>query len=140
MRDAQRKSANYIDSETSIINGFVLPGRRERYLALLKTQRGRDRLRNRLPHFRDFDPRVVIPISSSLQRSADIYSALKQRGAPDECYVWSSSSKCDGRMLNLRDAVSSIVGWEPGTILLCIPDHLGYYEGEDQNERSILAK
>jgi hypothetical protein len=113
---------------------------KRRYLSLLKTRGGRDKLRSRLPHFRDFDSRFTISIPPSRQTAADIHRALQERHAPKECYVWSSSSKCDGRTLNLNDVLSSIVGWEPGTILLCIPGHLGYYEGEDPNERLILAK
>ena len=137
MQDAYRES---IDLEISILNSFVLPKRKERCLALLKTKSGRERLQSRLPHFHDFDPRFTIPILPSRQTSADIFFTLKKRGAPDECYVWSNSSKVSAHMVNLREALSSIVGWEPGTVLLCIPNHLGYYEGEEPNHRLILAR
>jgi hypothetical protein len=126
--------------EKSIIDSFILLRRQERYRSLLDTPTGRDKIRRAFPHFRDFDPRFVFPIPPGVQKFADIEHDLKKRGAPTECYVWSANSKWNGRKLNLRDALSNIVGWEPGTILVCIPGRLGYYEGEEKNERLILAK
>ena len=139
MRIPQPVSADYLYAASSIIKSFVSRERRERYLALLESQGGRKRIRSKLPHFRDFDPRVTIPIAPSSQTLHEIYRLLKERGAPENCHIWSSSSSLNGSF-NLAEALSRIVGWEPGTIVLCLVDQLGYYEGEDQNERSILYK
>ncbi len=40
----------------------------------------------------------------------------------------------------LTDALAAVVGRGFGTILVCIPGSLAYYEGEDPGERYILER
>lgn len=126
--------------EESIINSFILPNRKERYLSLLNARGGRDKIRHTFPHFRDFDPRFIVSIPHVAHRADDVELRLRERGAPRECYIWSESSSLDDRSISLQEALLKIIGWTPGTILLCVPGRLGYYEGEDENERFILAR
>jgi hypothetical protein len=52
----------------------------------------------------------------------------------------SASSDLDGQETDLRPALKEIVGWYDGTFLSCLPGRLGYFEGEEPNERYILER
>lgn len=126
--------------ESSFVESFILPRRRERYLSLLSTREGRKKLKRRFAHFSDLDPRFAFLIPPRAQRPAEIERSLSERNAPPKCYVWSDSSPLDGCMVDLPVALSQTVGYAPGTILLCIPGRLAYYEGEEKNQRYILSR
>lgn len=132
--------ASVLTIERSFIKSFVLPERRSRYLSLLSARGGRDKIRRKFAHFSDLDPRFSLFIPPNVQKPDKITHALTLRGAPERCYVWSDSSSLDGSTACLLTALSSVVGYAPGTILLCIPDRLAYYEGEEKNQRYILSR
>jgi hypothetical protein len=48
------------------------------------------------------------------------------------CYVASNSPDLDGQRPPLGEALRCIVGLEEGTIVICKPDALGFYEGEER--------
>lgn len=127
-------------AEKSIVRTFVLPQRRRRYLELLDTKAGRNKIKRSLAHFPDFDPRFIIPIPPNAQSAEGIVYRLHEKGALEDCYVWSDSSALDGLVVNLEYGVSKIACLEPGTVLLCITDRLAYYEGEEENQRYILER
>jgi hypothetical protein len=64
---------------------------------------------------------------------------LKMR-APTQCLLISSNKKLDQKALPLQEALNSIVGMGYGTLVICVPDKLGYFEGEEQNDRWLLAR
>jgi len=126
--------------ERSIILAFIVPQRRRRYFALLDACGGREKLTSSFAHSKDFDKRFLVSIPPKLQRPESIADMLRQRGAKKTCYVWSNSATLDGREIDIEEALAAVVGYEPGTVLSCISGHLGYYEGEELNQRYILAR
>jgi hypothetical protein len=128
------------DHAAALFQAFVLPHRRDRYAELLKSPKGRAKLRAALPHLRDLDPQYARPIKPSNLNAAAIADELRARGAPKECYVVSESSKLDGQILSLDDALDAVVGRGAGALISCLPGRLGYYEGEDPGERYILER
>lgn len=48
----------------------------------------------------------------------------------------SENATLDGREVSLTEALRETVGSGMGTLLSCIPGRLGYYEGEEPNERT----
>lgn len=111
---------------------FVVKTRRERVEALLGSRRRRSELLSELPHFRDWDPRVIAPLPPSCGQASDIIRELRARRAPGEAYVISLSPDVDGRVMSLADAVNAVVQSRPsgGVVLSCIPGRLAYWESE----------
>ena len=81
---------------------------------------------------------VVIP--NDQQHVNDILSILKRKGAPENCCVISVDDDIDERILSLSEALNHIVGSFNGAIILCIPGKLGFYEGENLQNRCILER
>ena len=65
---------------------------------------------------------------------------LRQKGAPDSCYVMSDNPDIDGREMPLTDALSKTVGMDAGTLVSCIPGKLAYFEMEGFDGRYILLR
>ena len=129
-----------MDHEAALINAFVLPAKRARFLDLLASKRGRNKFLENLDHFRDLDPRYLIDIAPADQRAERIFSLLAERGAPSQCHVISSNRSLDGLDVPLANALAKIVGFGEGTLVSCTPGRLGYFEGESQGDRFILER
>ena len=119
---------------------FIAPERRERFLALLGSARGRAKLRAALAHFRDLDPACVRAVPASEHTPAAIGALLRAGGAPEGCYALSEDAELDGRELPLEEALARVVGGGSSTLLSCIPGRLAYYEGEEAGERFVLLR
>jgi hypothetical protein len=52
----------------------------------------------------------------------------------------SASSDLDGQETDLRQVLDEVVGYQSGTFVSCLPGQLGYFEGEEPNERYILER
>jgi hypothetical protein len=126
--------------EKEIIDNFFLPIRKARYFSLLETSGGRDKIKRKFPHFPDFDPRHLVVLPSGMHKPDHIITLLNERGAKDQCYVWSEGSEFDGMIVGLKEVLPTVVGWEPGTIILCLPGHVGYFEGEGRGCHHILKR
>jgi hypothetical protein len=127
------------DRAADLIETFVIRARRDRYLKLLGSARGRDKLRERLAHFADLDPRYATRVQGAHSASA-IAAILHAKGAPSSCYVLSESSRIDNAEVALVEALEKIVGYGVGTFVSCIPSRLAYFEGEEPGERYILER
>lgn len=129
-----------MDHSAALLHAFVTADRRDRYLGLLKNEKGRTKLRARLAHFHDLDPRYAHRIPPTEQNPSAIAQLLRRNGAPPTCYVLSESDQLDGKVLPLEQALEEVVGYGMGTFLSCVPGRLGYFEGEDMNERYLLSR
>lgn len=125
--------------EDALIRAFIAPSRRQRFLKLLSSPKARRKLLGELPHLYDLDPRFAHRIPPDYQTVDAIYRRLKEKGAPDTCHVMGMSG-LDGREVNLREALEEIADVSFGNFLSCIPGKLGYFAGEDPNERYILER
>ena len=123
----------------ALIEAFVVPERRERYLFLARASKRRVELTNRLAHWRDFEARLATVLPPDAQASpAAVARFLVTRGAPASCYVVSEWSELDGQVMPLADATRAVVGRGMGTVLSCIAGRLAYYESEE-GDRYVLA-
>jgi hypothetical protein len=80
-------------AEAAFFQAFVLPQKRGRYIELLRTKRGREKIRAGFYHFNDLDSRFCKRVPSP-QRTADgIVRILISLGAPGTSYVMSSQGE-----------------------------------------------
>jgi len=128
------------EHSSALIRAFIAPERQERYLGLLTSSRGRDKLRARLAHLRDLDQRFVSSPPSDEQTPSRLAALLRARGAPEECVLLAEDAALDGRRLPLAEALSMVVGRGMGAFLSCIPGRLAFYEGEEPGQRYILER
>lgn len=126
--------------EKALWEAFIAPGKRRRYLELLDTKRGRDKIRFGLDHLGDLDPSLCKKIKPGEQHFQWILEALQKLGAPSNCYVISSADALDGRHMSLVDALQEVIGHSTGTFVSCIVGELAYFESEDINERYICHR
>jgi len=72
------------------------------------------------------------------QRSQDaIVAALRDRGAPDHCYVFSEDDDLDRQYVPLTKGIEGVMSASTGSFVSCVPGRLAYYENE-HGERWIL--
>lgn len=121
--------------ERALIDAFIVPRKRPRDRALLSGPR-RGKLRRGLDHLRDLDQRYTTPLPSH----ADVCRTLQDLGAPQRCYVLSSTARLDGRDLPLREAIDEIERSMCGALVSCVPGTLGYYYGESGERRLVLCR
>jgi hypothetical protein len=126
--------------ERALVESFIRPEKRERWLELLQTAKGRKKLRASLAHFGDFDLEAIVEVASSRQNAAAIFKMLREFGAPATCYLISENSVWDATELDLETALQKVIGYGFGTIVSCKPGALAYFEGEGPSDRFILRK
>ncbi|MDQ2773328.1 MAG: hypothetical protein M3Y57_00120 [Acidobacteriota bacterium] len=128
------------DIERAFVENFITPVKRERWLELLRTEKGRRKLRASLADFTEFDPATVVPLPPKQQHASSIFQVLTGLGAPTTCYLISENSEWDATERNLQSALQQVVGYGFGTIITCKPGALAYFEGEGPGHRFILRK
>jgi len=119
---------------------FIIPKKRDRYLSLLGSKRGRAKLLDGFNHCNDLDPRYATLIPANQQSDLSIELLLRRKGAPETCYVMSDNRDLDGREMSLADALNETVGLGAGTFISCLPGKLGYFELEGFDGRYILER
>jgi hypothetical protein len=126
--------------EETSIRAFAAPDRMDRYLTLLRSSRGRAKLRSTLAHSFELDVRYATRVPSADATPLAVEQLLRSLGAPDTCHCLSESTELDGRDLPLAQALTAVIGHGMGTLISCIPGVLGYFEGEDAGERYVLRR
>ncbi len=129
-----------MNAEQALFAAFVIPANRERYVELLSTKRGRERVRGALDHFNDLDPRFCRKVSLQDAKPAAVLEALRKLGAPPQCHIISVHGEPDGREMPLSDALEVAIGRGQGTLISCISGVLGYFEGKEPNELYIRRR
>jgi hypothetical protein len=109
-----------------------------RFVALCTASKDRKKFRRYLGQGLKLRDEAVVPILASKQVSDSIYSELVARGAPDECFLISESSRLDGEKMALKTALDIIIAGGFVSIISCIPGVLAFYEGEGLSNRCIL--
>jgi hypothetical protein len=133
-----RKSG--VSIEKAMFEAFIVPNKKRRYVELLDTKRGRDKIRVGLDHFGDLDPRFCRRMQAGEQFLPNILQVLKSLDAPQVCYVMSSADELDGQEMDLADALQNVIGRGIGTFVSCVPGRLAYFEAEEKNERYICRR
>lgn len=125
---------------SAVIRAFVAPERQDRFLALLRSERGREKLRCQLAHFGALDVRFAQRIAGSAQTPECIARLLRAEGAPETCVLLAEDTALDGRAMPLEDALREVVGRGLGAFVSCVPGRLAYFEGEDAGARYLLRR
>ncbi len=128
------------DPELAFAKSFVQAARKDRVVASLANPKHRAKLRSSLAHCKWLDQRFRVEFEPSEHSADRLASLLRKHGAPELCRLISERSELDGAGMSLPDALERIVGYGMGTIVICIPDRLAYYEGEEQGERYLLVR
>jgi hypothetical protein len=126
--------------ELEFARNFIVPEKRARYLSLLESKKGRKKILNGLNHFRDLDSRFSSLVPSDQTSAESIEVILRQKGAPDLCFVMSDNPDLDGREMPLAEALSKTVGMDTGTLVSCVPGRLAYFEMEAFDGKYILQR
>jgi hypothetical protein len=121
-----------------LLTAFIKRSKRDRYREILSNPRLRHKFTNQLAHFKDFDPKYRLALSSNQLFVGNIASELQKRHSPSIVYLSSEHSALDQKELPLLDALEKIVGRGIGTVLSCIPGRLAFVETED--ERFIMER
>lgn len=124
--------------EEATIDAFIERSQRWRIRLLVGTKKGRVKFIGMLAHVLRLDERTSTRIPANQQNTGSILNLLRDKGAPDECYVISEDPEIDGTSQQLIHAMDRVMGLGSATIISCIPGVLGFYQGEDRNERYLL--
>jgi len=118
---------------------FIVPEKRDRYLELLDSERGRKKLVWGFHRCKDLDMRFASLIPLNQQTAESIERILKSKGASDKCYVMSSDYELDAQEMLLSEALQKTVG-RGGTFISCIAGKSSYFEFDEPSKRYILEK
>ena len=129
-----------MNEEEALIRAFVVSSKHDRMVELLANPKRRRKVTSSLAHFRDLDPRWIVPVIASKHDPRSVAEALRSRGANDTCWVISENSEIDARRLPLLEALEAVIGSGMGSLLSCAPGALGFFEGEGPSDRCILAR
>lgn len=128
------------DAEVQLLRAFVLPNKRERYIALATSKQRRGQFLSELHHFRHFDPRWIRKLRGEQDSPGGLIRELKRLGAVEKCYVISANREWDSVTGPLKPLIEQVFGRVEGTIVSCIPATLAYYEGEGPFTRFVLQR
>ena len=128
------------DREVQIVNAFVLPAKRERYVDFVRSAKRRPKFLRELYHFQDFDPACIVPITDRTDSASGLIRELRLLGAVADCYVVSNLRELDGTNMPLDDTIERVFALVEGTIVCCVPGQLAYFEGEGRKNRFILHR
>jgi hypothetical protein len=129
-----------MNTEDQFVTAFIRPEKQERYRELLGNPKRRRAFLGKLAHSYAFVTEYCVEIPSSEQTPEGIERLLRKLGAGSMCLAVSENAELDGKEHDLRKVLETIVGFGQGTCLSCVPGRLGYYEGEDMEDRMILLK
>ena len=120
---------------TEIVNLFVIPEKRSRFLGFIESpKRYDDFLWELLNDPRNLKPECIIELPNNEQFVESFSQQLRKLGAGDKAYLVSSNDEDDGKIGNLEEILSSVYG---EGLVYCLDRNLGYYEGHE-NWRYIL--
>jgi hypothetical protein len=130
--------------ETIFVTNFVQKSRRERTVFELSSVARRGKFLNRLCHnFANiFDARYVQPILERIDE-INLRQRLEKQGAKKTAHVVSCNDSVDGKLLSLEEAIKAVLGYGLPSIIICAPDSLAYFEGEQEKgspPRFLLVK
>lgn len=120
-----------MNHEEQLIRAFVVPTKRDRYVEMIATAKGRQKFLRELSHFKSLDSRRCFNLPKGVHTAEQIAAFLSKKGAPQTCRVISENCGLDRRELVLADALQEVIGYQMGTFLSCVPGRLAYFENED---------
>ena len=129
-----------MNKEEQFIRTFLLPSKQQKICDLIADPLRRHSHLGKALHSYDFVPEYCVEIPDTEQTTAGILQMLYDNGAGPTCYIISESEKYDRQECDLAATLEKIIGKGIATLIICEPTALGYYEGNDMEERMILLK
>ena len=120
--------------EREIVNSFVLERRRERAMFELSSPRKREHFMRHIESF--LNPAYIHQVKAC--DIEHVYPILKERGAPDDCYILSLMEERDGRIVPLKQVMTED-GYEGTVLVSCIHGKLAYMLGEYYEHFLIIS-
>jgi len=138
LKRSQEEKWPPIMHETLFISAFIIKEKKERYLNLLSSKKGRAKFRLKLPHLQDINKTYLHKIAPNEQNIAHILNQLRSYNSPPNCHIMAEHSKYDQKTMQIEDALQTLFASGISYIISCIPGKLLYYEGENINERYMI--
>ena len=123
--------------EELFVKNFIIPQKRERYLEMLCKEKTRSKILNEFRVNWDLDKTFMVLMPPNQQLPENIYKLLKEKGAPQSCYVISDNFEIDKKEMSLNIALENLFG---GTFISCMAGKLGYFESDEAGEKYILER
>jgi len=113
---------------------------RDRWRTLLATPKGRVKAIAELSEFvKWLDPHRRLTVArDATEGSISVW--LRDQGAPKDCRVMSERPALDGREMPLIDALKATAAGGVGSLLLCVPGKLIYYQHPTVDVRFAVRK
>ncbi|WP_430403194.1 hypothetical protein [Fluviicola sp.] len=130
---------NKKDLEIEAIKRFVLKDRRPHVLALIADRNIGEGF-GYLAHFtRYLDLRYFkkVPSMSTDSEIEFVLNEMKQHTSAKRCHVMSEDKSMDGTEMDLKEALSEIIGNGSGHLLILEKGKVVYYESEEMKERYV---
>jgi hypothetical protein len=118
---------------TRIVQTFVLPNRRDRFLSFMEsTRRYNDFLDNLLHDPRYLDPRTIEHLSGAEKSATVVATKLRRLGARSDAYLVGHCGELeDGTRAPLNDLLEACVGSMTDCMVYCADANVAYYEGHE---------
>tara|TARA_R110002110_G_scaffold360053_1_gene569870 strand:+ start:10769 stop:11206 length:438 start_codon:yes stop_codon:yes gene_type:complete len=129
--------------EEMLVKNFIVKSKRSRLLNFITSKKNRSKFTEMIHHFGYLDSRYIILVENREHSAEVIQKKLTSMGAPDECYLISTTDLLDAKVLKLAEALDKVLygnrGYPYPSFISCIPGKLAYYEGEESvNESSYI--
>ncbi len=126
--------------ELEFVKSFIRKEYKERYLTLLKSEKGRNKLRYELSQRNDLDLKYSTLIPKKSQNFEEIYRMLIEYNPPSSCYIMSSYGFTDEKEMPLDLALKKTIDNSFNTLISCIPGKLAYFELEYDDLKYLLHR
>ena len=125
-----------IDLEIKVIKQFVDKLKQDRYVQFVSSRKNRHKFIVDLSHFNSLQWDKFDKVNGN--ETEIIMTTLQKSKVLDlNCYVISENKEIDTKVLETKSAISQIVGYGIGTILVFGNADIIYYEGDKMNARYI---
>lgn len=128
---------NNIDIESKVIERFVIKTKRDRYLTFIKNDKTREKFISELYHADFFQEDLFDKIDG--HENEIIKDRIKHLSNIKDCYVISTNSKVDRKVLDIETALKDAISiWaDEGTLIVFGDAEIIYREAEGPNKKWI---
>ena len=120
---------------------FLAEPGRGRMLRLLELgEKRRSDARDLLHDAVRFDPRYSTRLVGSDDFAPGIEKWLRERGAPEDCYLFTAFADLDGREMPLIKALDGTSWGDFGVFISCLPGRLGFFRYASPKSAYLLYR
>jgi hypothetical protein len=122
--------------EIRVINKFIINDKKDRYIGFISSNKQRNKFIKILPHFKDFNFELLESMNGNEHQF--VLSKLQTlKVDTSNCYIISENRLFDTKVVETPTALSQIIGYGMGTIIVFGEADMIYYEGEEPKNRFI---